>query len=248
MRTLAIVQARMGSSRLPGKVLAEVAGRPMLWYVIRRTQLAKLVDRVVVAIPDDTAEDLDIAAFCAGLKVPCVAGPGADVLGRYLAVAQAMEPRPDLIVRITADCPLIDPRIIDAVVSLCLRPPGVLDPAVAYASNVFPVRTFPDGLDVEAFPLSTLERLGELATAPADREHVTALLHRSPRLFLAGGRSLRRVEHKPSLGDARWTVDTADDLAFVKAVFEDYRCPWDALMAQIIGICRPRVQRVGSIH
>lgn len=258
MRTLAVIQARMGSSRLPGKVLAQVAGRPMLWYVIRRTQLAKLVDQVVVAIPDDTVEDLEIAAVCAEWKVPCVAGPGQDVLGRYLAVARAWQPRPDLIVRITADCPLIDPEVIDAVIRLCLKPAGILagmapsqpqlDPVVAYASNIFPYRDFPDGLDVEAFPLGTLEQLARFATEAADREHVTAFLHRFPKMFTAGGRSLRSVCHDPSMGDARWTVDTQEDLDFVRNVFEYFRCPWDASMAQIIDRCRARVQLPGSVH
>lgn len=242
MHTLAIVQARVGSSRLPGKVLAEVAGRPMLWYPIRRTQLAKRVDQVVVAIPD-TLEDLDIAQLCAAWDVHCIAGPEHDVLARYLAIAQAWQPTPDIIVRITADCPLIDPGVIDAVLTLFDRQETA---SVVYASNIFPERTFPDGLDVEAFPLSTLELLSELATDPADREHVTAYLHRHPKQFLGPERAIRSARLPARLGDLRWTVDTAEDLAFVRMVFEDWRCPWDATMHQLLAAARPRIIAPGG--
>jgi spore coat polysaccharide biosynthesis protein SpsF (cytidylyltransferase family) len=242
MFTLAVIQARMGSARLPGKVLAEVNGRPMLWYVVRRAQLAKRVDQVVVAIPDDTVEDLEIARLCAAWNVPCVSGPGDDVLARYLMVAQAWQPKPDIIVRITADCPLIDPQAIDGVLSLFAKNGD----QVVYASNVLPQRTFPDGLDVEAFPVATLEQLSELATDPADREHVTSYLHRFPKQFLGNGRSIRTARLPVDLGDLRWTVDTAEDLAFVRMLYEDFGCPWDASLRQILDIGRPRILTPGG--
>lgn len=247
MRTLALIQARVGSSRLPGKVLAEVNNRPLLWYVVRRTQLA-LVDDVVVAIPD-TVEDLAIAKQCDAWKVPYAVGPEQDVLTRFLSIAQAREPLPDVVVRITADCPLIDPEIIDAVVRLLQKrvrgPHFVADPSAVYASNVFPIRTFPDGLDVEAFPLSTLQLLDELATTPADREHVTSFIHTHARLFLTfSGGSLRTMRLNQDLSEARWTVDTAEDLDFVRAVYAS--CPWDATMAQIIDRGRRRVVLTGG--
>lgn len=242
MHTLAIIQARMGSTRLPGKVLAEVNGRPLLWYVIRRVQLAKRVDQVVVAIPDDDPADLDIAALCATWDVPCVAGPGADVLSRFLAVARAWQPRPDVLVRITADCPLIDPDVIDAVLSLFGRDPE----NVAYASNILPARTFPDGLDVEAFPLSTLERLDALAGDLTDREHVTSYLHRNPKAFLVAGRGIRTARLPAALGGLRWTVDTEEDLEFVRALYGPLGLPWDASLAQILDAGRPRIVGPGG--
>jgi spore coat polysaccharide biosynthesis protein SpsF (cytidylyltransferase family) len=239
MRTLAIIQARVGSSRLPGKVLAAVNNRPLLWYVVRRTQLAKRVDQVVVAVPD-TVEDREIAKHCAAWDVPCIAGPEHDVLSRYALIADSWEPKPDVIVRITADCPLIDPQVIDSVVSLFDQPGCV------YASNILPVRTFPDGLDVEAFPLITLAWLDKFALA-AEREHVTAALHARTRLLLSVlGGSIRTLKLNTSIADARWTVDTAEDLEFVRGVFEYFRCPWDASMAEIIKRCRPHVQLAGG--
>lgn len=249
MYVLAVVQARIGSTRLPGKVLADVNNRPLLWYVVRRAQLAKLVDQVVVAVPE-TPEDLEIAKICAEWGVPCVMGPEQDVLARYLEAAQLWQPRPDVIVRLTADCPLIDPQVIDAVLQLFWRRAAPrtadVDHAVAYASNVFPVRTFPDGLDVEAFPLATLERLDALATSPADREHVTSHLHANPQAYLAEGRGIRTCRLQQNLAEARWTVDTAEDLEFVQNVYGYFGCPWDASMGQIIDRCRRRVLLAGE--
>lgn len=242
MYVLAIIQARMGSSRLPGKVLADVNNRPLLWYVVRRTQLAKLVDQVVVAIPD-TAEDLAIAKVCANWQVPCVAGAEHDVLSRFAMVAELWTPAPTHIVRITADCPLIDPAAIDSVLSLFHAKGG---DRVAYASNVFPVRTFPDGLDVEAFSVGTLRGLDTCASTPDDREHVTSYLHRRPQHFTAGGHAIRSVALQHNLAEARWTVDVPEDLDFVRSVFGYFGCPWDASMGQIIDRCRRRVLLAGE--
>ncbi len=232
MFVLAIIQARMNSARLPGKVLADVNNRPLLWYVVRRTQLAKLVDAVVVATPD-TPEDLAIAECCAGWNVPHAVGAEHDVLDRFTSIAVNWKPTPDVVVRITADCPLIDPQVIDGVVQLLF---GRGSNQVVYASNVFPERTFPDGLDVEAFPLRTLLHLHELAELKTDREHVTAYLHSHPKAFLGEGRGIRTARMTPNMADARWTVDVAEDLDFVRAVFspEGFGCKWDASMADVI--------------
>jgi len=224
---LAIVQARIGSSRLPGKVLADVCGKPLLWYVVQRTMRATHVDQVVVATPE-TREDLVIHAACAAWNVPCVAGPEHDVLKRFAMIAEAWRPRPDLVVRITADCPLIDPDVIDATIEQVRN-------SAQWASNIHPERTWPDGLDVEVLTLPMLIAL-DAATTGADREHVTPDLYR-PNAYPAGGSLVCPV----NLGDLRWTVDTQADLDWVRQVYR--RLPWRARWQQILfsGIEQRRV-------
>lgn len=202
-RIVAIIQARMGSRRLPGKVLADVEGEALLRHVVRRTALAAGLDQVVVATPC-AMDDLDIHVHCASWGVPCIAaGAEADVLGRYMAVAE--QTRADIVVRITADCPLIDPRVIDQVVW------QLIEQQVPYSSNVHPTRTYPDGLDVEAFTVDAL-RVAHLSTvAPFDREHVTPYIRRTAPGWLQ--------VNAAALGHLRWTVDTAEDLAFVREVY-----------------------------
>jgi spore coat polysaccharide biosynthesis protein SpsF len=240
MRTLAIIQARLRSSRLPNKVLAEINNRPLLWYVVRRTQLAALVDDVVVAIPE---QDLEIAQWCAKWNVPCVTGPEEDVLERFRLVADLWQPAPTHIARITADCPLIDPEVIDAVLTL-FRSRDAAN--VVYASNIFPERTFPDGLDVEAFPIETLNLLAQMAIEDRHREHVTSFLHEHAQFFVGTitGGAIRSARLRINLADARWTVDDAEDLEFVRAVYGYFECPWDASMDDIIRRCRPRVRLI----
>jgi spore coat polysaccharide biosynthesis protein SpsF len=219
MYTLAIIQARVGSRRLPGKVLAEVAGRPLLWYVVRRAQLALRVDQVVVAIPD-TTEDLAIADLCAAWDVPCVTGPEHDVLARYQLILERWQPRPDLVVRITADCPLIDPDVIDATI-------GALEPDKIWASNVRR-RTWPDGLDVEVLRPTTLRWLADFAREPGDREHVTPRLYREVSCWNAGS----FYEAPLNMGHLRWTVDVQVDLDWVRQVYT--ALPWDARWAAVL--------------
>lgn len=214
---LAIIQARVGSQRLPGKTLADVCGHPLLWYVVQRTKLARLVDQVVVATPD-TAEDMAIHAACDEWGVTCVAGPGPDVLKRLALIAELWQP--DLIVRITADCPLIDPDVIDATIEQ-------LRDKATWASNIQP-RTWPDGLDVEVVTRLGLQLLDRLTDDPRDREHVTPLLYQPKQLFGIGG-TLQSPVH---LGDLRWTVDTQADLDWVRQVYQ--RVPWNAGWSRIL--------------
>lgn len=216
---LAIVQARLGSSRLPGKVLADVAGKPMLWYVVHRTMRARFVDQVVVATPD-TIDDLAIHAMCAGWNVPCVAGAEHDVLHRYLTVAELWQPRPDLIIRITADCPLIDPDVIDATIEQ-------LRDGKIWASNIVP-RTWPDGLDVEVMTAGCLRALGQFSAVAAERVHVTPALYRERDIFGEGG----QLQAPIGIGDLRWTVDTQADLDWVRQVYA--RLPWRARWQDVL--------------
>jgi spore coat polysaccharide biosynthesis protein SpsF (cytidylyltransferase family) len=212
---VAIVQARVGSTRLPGKVLADVAGQPVLWHVVRRVLRARSVDQVVVATTG-LEEDAVIWKSCRGRHIPYVGWVGVqpnDVLSRYVATARLYGGSGDRIVRITADCPLIDPDVIDATVAL------VTD-GVSWASNVAP-RTWPDGLDVEVFTFDRLMALDRLTTDPADREHVTPQLYAAEQLHGEGGALRCPVD----LHDLRWTIDTAEDLAWFRELMT--RVPWD---------------------
>ena len=163
MRTVAVIQARMGSTRLPNKVLAELGGRPMLAQVVARVRRARTIDEVVVATTTTRHVDV-IEDFCAREGIACFRGSEDDVLDRYYQAARAFNA--DVVVRITADCPLHDPEVIDAIV-------GHFDPARHdYVSNTIR-RSYPDGLDTEVIAMAALERAWRGATWASEREHVT---------------------------------------------------------------------------
>ena len=205
---VAIIQARMGSNRLPGKSLAPIENRPMLWHVIHRVQRARKVDRVVVATSIAAADDA-IAVMCQEIGVPCYRGSENDVLDRFYTAAR--EERAAQVIRITADCPLIDPEIIDRVVTRYQR--GDVD----YASNAL-VRSYPDGLDTEIFSFSVLERAWREAALPSEREHVTPYLR-------SGNFRTANIENdaEPGYNHHRWTVDEPADLEFIREVYKAFR-------------------------
>jgi spore coat polysaccharide biosynthesis protein SpsF len=204
-RVVVVVQARMTSTRLPGKILADVGGRPMLAVQLERLRAMRTASEVVVATTR-LSTDAPVAALCEQLGVRCVRGDEHDVLSRFVLAAR--ETRADIVVRSTADCPLVDTEVADAVVRTLLQAP-----AADYASNVHP-RTFPRGLDVEAMPVDTLARLDRAATSRPSREHVTWFIHAErPDLF-----ERVNVQAESDYAALRWTVDTPEDLAFVRAV------------------------------
>jgi glutamate-1-semialdehyde 2,1-aminomutase/spore coat polysaccharide biosynthesis protein SpsF len=205
---VAIIQARMGSSRLPGKSLADIEGRPMLWHVIQRAKRATLVDRVVVATSTSPADDA-IEKMCREIGVPCYRGSENDVLDRFYSAARAE--KASQVVRITADCPLIDPQVIDRVVRRFQR--GDLD----YASNAM-VRSYPDGLDTEIFLFSALERAWHEAGKSSEREHVTPYL-RSDKFRTANVENSQTSLYQ----HYRWTVDEVEDMEFIRAVYKAFR-------------------------
>jgi spore coat polysaccharide biosynthesis protein SpsF (cytidylyltransferase family) len=208
LRVLAVVQARLGSTRLPGKALADIAGRPMVAHVIARIAAAPGVDEVVLATTSSPA-DAALAEFARSAGIACVRGSVDDVLDRFWSVARA-HPTADAIVRVTGDCPLLDPAMSGRVVGEFLRTPGA-----DYASNVHPP-SYPDGLDTEVISRDALERAWR-ESSPAstrDREHVTPYIwERRPEAFRR-----RSVEHGEDLSALRWTVDDARDLGFARAV------------------------------
>nr|NIN65969.1 acylneuraminate cytidylyltransferase [Anaerolineae bacterium]NIN96152.1 acylneuraminate cytidylyltransferase [Anaerolineae bacterium] len=162
--TVAIVQARVGSTRLPGKVLKDLVGLPLLARVVRRTARASRPDEVVVAIPEASTDD-SLARLCHAYGWPCFRGSEDDVLDRYYRAAT--EYGAESVVRITSDCPLVDPGIVDQVVDLFLQ--GEWD----YVSNTLAPRTYPRGLDVEVFTFDALRLAWKEDSNPAWREHVT---------------------------------------------------------------------------
>lgn len=221
----------MGSARLPGKVLRDLAGEPMLARVVDRARRTGAVDDLVVATPTTPADDA-IATLCAERGWSCFRGSESDVLDRYYRAA--VEHRADVVVRITSDCPLIDPTISSVVVREFLdRQPGV-----DYASNAVPRRTFPVGLDTEVMRFESLERAWREDRDPAWREHVTPYIHRNPGRF-----RLHAVSHEVDYSFMRWTVDTAEDLAFVRAVYERFGGRDDFAWQEVIAL----LEREGAL-
>lgn len=204
-RTTAIVSARMGSSRLPGKVLMDILGRPVLSWQIERIRHAPLIEEIIVATSTLERDD-PIAAFCTAESFPFFRGSEGDVLDRVYQAAVHFEADP--IVRLTGDDPLTDPAVIDHVVSVYLK--GDYD----YVSNVNPP-TYPDGLDVEVIRFSTLEEIWRSAVEPADREHVTRLIRRSPNKWRTAN-----VEHDENLSHLHWALDQEKHLDFIRRAFQ----------------------------
>lgn len=204
MTTVAIVQARMGSTRLPGKVLADLGGRPMLARVLERLGRSRTLDLVVVATTTEPADDT-VARLCEELRVPVYRGSEDDVLERYAEAARRFGA--DVVVRITADCPLLDPEVVDRVVE------HFHTEGADYASNTLE-RTFPQGLDVEVFRAEALALAAREAREPWERAHVTPFLYRHPDRFALASLTQDRVAARH-----RWTVDTAEDLELARKLY-----------------------------
>ncbi len=206
-RIVAIVQARMGSSRLPGKVLREILpGKALLSSVLERLRQSKLLTDIVVATTTNAMDD-GIAQLCADLGTKVFRGDENDVLGRYTAAAQKYNA--DVVVRLCADSPLHDAEIIDNCLETYLQNQNSLD----FVCNVMP-NTFPYGTAVEVFPHEVLTRINRLASDPSHREHVTQYIHQNPSLF-----HIKNVENNEDLSHFRWAVDSHDDFDFVAGVY-----------------------------
>jgi spore coat polysaccharide biosynthesis protein SpsF len=205
MKTLIIVQARMTSTRLPGKVLQPLAGEPMLTRLVDRLRRVKHADGLVIATTTNATDD-PIAALCAEQGVPCHRGSEHDVLSRYADAAGLHGA--EVVVRITSDCPLIDPALIDQVIAVYEE--GDSD----YVSNMLPP-TWPYGMAVEVFSAAALAQAHAEATQAAEREHVTPFLYWHPERY-----RLRNVASPVDLSHHRWTVDTPEDYALVSRLFD----------------------------
>ena len=202
----AIVQARMGSSRLPGKTLMDVAGRPLLGHLVERARLIPGLEAVIIATTERPA-DRAIIEFAEREKLPVYAGSEEDVLDRFHQAASRFGI--SVVVRVTPDCPLLDPAVAGLVLRRFLEARGGLD----YASNTQPP-TFPDGQDTEVFSAAALARAWREARLPSEREHVTPYIWKHPERFCCV-----TVPFPAALGTRRWTVDEPRDLAFVREVY-----------------------------
>ncbi len=206
MKVVAIVQARMGSTRLPNKVMKPIGGVPMIELLLARLGQSKEIDQIVLATSTDERNTL-LVEHVNALGYTCVRGSEADVMARYLVAAR--QAQADIVIRITGDCPLIDPELVDQAIAQ-FKAQGV-----DYLSTAAPA-TYPDGLDTEVFTLQALERAGEESQDPFDHEHVTPYL-RKPGLFKTAS-----LTHSEDLSGLRWTVDEPADFEVVSQVFAHF--------------------------
>lgn len=205
LKNLAIIQARMGSSRLPDKVLKDICGKPALWHVIHRVKKSKLIDEIVIATTIEK-QDLKIVKFCADYGIRVFVGSEADVLDRYYQAARLF--KADNVVRITSDCPLHDAKVIDAVIEKHLKEGN------DYTSNTIE-ETFPDGLDCEVMKYSVLKDAWENASMTSEREHVTQYIIKNDKFQKNG--LLNPINKK----EERWTLDTDADYKFITSVYKE---------------------------
>jgi spore coat polysaccharide biosynthesis protein SpsF len=206
LNTVSIIQARMGSTRLPRKVLADIVGTPLIIRIIERVRAARGIEELVVATTTDREDD-ELAGFLLqGMYCKVFRGMRDDVLDRFYRCATTHAA--DIIVRVTADDPLKDPRIIERATQMLID-----DPSLDYCSNTLEP-TFPEGLDIEVFRFSALEKAWRQASLPSEREHVTPYIWKHPEIF-----RLANFRHERDLSSWRWTVDKPNDLEFMRAVY-----------------------------
>lgn len=206
-KVVAIVQARMGATRLYGKPLKKVLEKPLLAYLIERLKACQTLNQIVIATTLKKEDDA-IVALAKKSKVKVFRGSENDVLQRYFGAAQLVDA--DIIVRITGDCPLIDPKLIDHLVDFYLKNRQNYD----YVSNTLK-RTYPRGMDLEVFSLKALKEANSLAQKFEEREHVTPYIYRHPEIF-----KLANIEAKEDNSSNRWTVDTPEDLELITKMIQ----------------------------
>jgi spore coat polysaccharide biosynthesis protein SpsF len=213
MKTVAIIQARMGSNRFPGKVLKSILGRPMLWRIVERVRAVPSIAEVVVAVPDNPANEV-LRRFCADNQIALFAGSETDVLDRYYRAAQHFKANP--VLRITADCPLADPQLIERLIQT-YESGGYDHIGVASGAGAQLIHKgrFPDGLDAECFRFSALDRAWHEATDPRDREHVTRYIWNNKELFQCGELTADLVYPK-----LRLTVDHPEDFELITKIYQ----------------------------
>lgn len=240
-RIVAIVQARMGATRLPGKVLADIGGQPMLVRVVERVRRARLLEAVVVATTR-AAQDDPLVEVCRGRGYSFYRGEMLDVLDRFYQAARTFQA--DVIVRVTADDPVIDPQVVDLIVS------EFQQTGADFAANRLPPpwhRTYPNGLDVEVCSWAALERAWQEARAPFQREHVMPYFYEGlPVESTLGTKSLsatsprgfrvRLVNHDPDYGALRWAVDTPEDLDLMRRIYAAFGNRDDFTWEQVLSL------------
>jgi spore coat polysaccharide biosynthesis protein SpsF len=213
-KIVAIIQARLGSTRLPGKVLKPILGKPMLWHMINRVNKSKLIDKIIVATTNNP-KDKKIINFCRKNNINVFQGSEENVLERFYSAAQ--NEKADICIRATADCPLIDPKIIDETIKKFMD--GKYDyVAVATGAGVAKEKTnkFPDGLDCEVFSFKVLEKAYKEATSSIEKEHVTFYIWKRSNQFKIG-----KLESPKDYSKLRFVVDHKNDLKFVRTIYKN---------------------------
>lgn len=205
MNIVAIIQARLGSTRFPEKVFAPLAGNPLIWHVINRLSYSKKINSIVLATTTTKLDDR-LAEWCQSEKIDYFRGSENNVLERYYFAAKQYSA--DIIVRITADDPFKDPTIIDEVITL------LLDNNLDFAYNNNPP-TYPEGLDAEVFTFDALEKAHRASTDDYEKEHVTQFFYRNPDMF-----KQKNLSNKIDLSSLRWTIDTELDYKMAKIIYE----------------------------
>lgn len=205
IKNLCLIQARTGSTRLPGKVLLPLGGKTVIEQVLARASQAKKIDKVILATTDKKEDDA-LEKICLNAGIECYRGSETDVLDRYYRAARQFAA--ENIIRLTGDCPLIDPEIIDEVIGL------YENSGVDYATNVIPP-TFPDGLDTEIFSFVALEKAWREAKLASQREHVTVYIWQHPEIF-----KQIHLRNDIDLSARRWALDNQEDYEFMKQVFD----------------------------
>jgi spore coat polysaccharide biosynthesis protein SpsF len=271
-RVIAIIQGRMSSSRLPGKILADITGQPMLERVFTRTSRAATVTETIFATTNDSSDD-PVADYCGFRGIPCTRGSLYDVLDRYYRTA--LQARADIVVRITADCPLIDPDLIDDAVNAIRgrfdgmpdlrldRHPIPAEPAFAadFVCNRLPPpwhRTYPIGLDVEVCTFEALTKAWKEAREPQHREHAMPYFYEGvelsavhPRLSLGTsprGFRIALLNHNKDFGGYRWTVDTAEDLEFIRQIYNHFQGRGDFTWLEVLNLVHnePQLMQINA--
>ena len=204
---LVVLQARMSSTRLPGKVMSQINGHPMIYWEISRISKAKLVNKTVVAISDQSSDDI-LANYLESIHQEYIRGSLDNVLGRYVKAEENYNP--SAIIRLTADCPLVMPELIDQYLEIFHK--SDFD----YLSNTL-VLSYPDGLDIEIIKPGIFKKLLEFNLSEEEKEHVTLGIYSRKDKFRT-----HNVSNKTNISDFRWTVDTSDDLAFVKSIYAHF--------------------------
>jgi spore coat polysaccharide biosynthesis protein SpsF len=263
---LAVIQARMGATRLPGKVLRDIAGEPMLVRVVERTRRSSRLDGFIVATTSEVPDDA-VAELCRARGYPCFRGDQQDVLDRYYQAAR--QAGAEVIARITADCPVIDPLLIDETVQLVAGHCSLVTDHFDFSTNRLPPpwgRTYPIGLDVEACTFAALERAWQEADQPYQREHVMPYLYEGV-VFSAARRSLNTdhcllntgstprgfhvalLNHDPDYGALRWTVDTPEDLELICQVYARFSGRDDFGWRDILALFKrePELARINAV-
>ena len=229
MNVVCVIQTRMGSTRLPGKVLLDLQGKPMIQQIIDRVSDAKTIHHIVIgitALPEDDAIIKVVDGYRSNVSVfrEDPARP-RDLLDLYYQAAK--HAHADIVVRVTSDCPLIDPEILDRLVQMLID-----QPEVEYTSNVLGELTFPRGLDAQVIRFKTLERIWNESKDPEDREHVTLYLRKHPELFKTD-----KITHEPNLAFHRWTVDDPRDYELIRIIYERlYKTNPHFRMKDVLGV------------